>query len=68
MAEICAMQIWMRSEADREKTLADYHAICRVGGKLSFTDMLEVGNLRSPFDPDCLRDVAAHVGNALDRE
>lgn len=68
LAEICALQIWMKSEADRDKALADYHAICRVGGKLSFTDMLELGNLRSPFDPDCMRDVAKHLARELDLE
>ncbi len=65
LAEICALQIHAKAEADRERAVADYLDICRVGGSLSFTDILEVGKLRSPFDPDCLRDVAAHIRKTL---
>jgi M3 family oligoendopeptidase len=65
LAQVCAMQLWMRAETDRDAALDDYFAICRVGGSLSFTDMLEAGRLRSPFDPAVLRDVAAHARNKL---
>ncbi len=61
LAEVCALQMWMKAERDRDQAMKDYFAICEVGGRLSFTDMLEVGNLRSPFDPDCLREVADHL-------
>lgn len=65
LAQVCAMQMWIRAEQDRDAALRDYMAICEVGGSVSFKDMLEVGRLRSPFEPDTLRDVAAHVRSAL---
>lgn len=65
LAGVCALQIWMRAARDRERTMADYLAMCRIGGSLSFEEMLEVGGLRSPFDPDCLAEVAAHVAAEL---
>jgi M3 family oligoendopeptidase len=61
LAQICALQLWINAERDRERALADYLAICRVGGSISFPDMLALGGLRSPFDPECLRDVATRL-------
>jgi M3 family oligoendopeptidase len=65
LAQVCAMQLWLRATQDRDAALRDYFAICEVGGSVSFTEMLEVGNLRSPFDPEVLRDVAAHARAAV---
>lgn len=65
LAQICALQIWQKAERDREQALEDYLAICHVGGSASFTDILEIGNLRSPFDPEVMRDVAAFARDAL---
>lgn len=65
LAEICAMQMWRKSQSDRQKTMDDYLAICRVGGSESFLDMLALGDLRSPFDPECIADVARHLRTAI---
>lgn len=65
LAQICALQIWIKATEDRAKALADYLAMCRVGGSVSFLEMLEIGGLRSPFDPACVRDVAASLRQAL---
>jgi len=65
LAQICALQFWQKAEEDRDQAMKDYMAICEVGGSRSFTEILEVGNLRSPFDPDVIRDVATFARNAL---
>jgi hypothetical protein len=55
----------MNAERDRTRTLERYVAMCQVGGSKSFQEMLEVGGLRSPFDVDCLREVAEHLSAQL---
>lgn len=65
LAQVCALQFWLKAREDREKALADYMTICEVGGSVSFGDMLDAGNVRSPFDADALADIAAKINDAL---
>ena len=65
LAETGALQLHRRSLHDRDAALDDYLAICRAGGSLSFTELLELGRLSSPFDPITLRAVAKHVRSVL---
>jgi len=65
LAEVCALQLHKRASEDLEATVESYIAMCRVGGSVSFPEMLEIGGLESPFDPECLRTVAAHVRDLL---
>ncbi len=65
LAQVCAFQIHMKAERDRDLALRDYMKMCEVGGSISFTEMLEVGGLRSPFEPEVLAEVAAHLRDAL---
>lgn len=50
LAQICAMQIFDRSQKDPQSLWNDYVAISRVGGTLPFTEILEVGHFENPFD------------------
>jgi len=40
LAQICAFQIWLKHQADPDRTLKDYLAICEVGGSQSFREIL----------------------------
>ncbi|MBW2267725.1 MAG: M3 family oligoendopeptidase [Deltaproteobacteria bacterium] len=66
LAQVCALQFWMRAQEDHDKALADYMAICEVGGSVSFGEMLEAGNVRSPFDADALADIARRISHSLE--
>lgn len=65
LAEACAMQLWRTALDDRARALEQYLMISRVGGRLSFVELLQLGGLRSPFEDDCIVDVGqflrAHV-------
>jgi M3 family oligoendopeptidase len=61
LAQVCALQLLRKTEADRDAALTDYLAICDAGGSVSFLEMLEIGNLESPFDPGTLRGLVAHI-------
>ena len=65
LAGVCALQIHMKAERDRDLALRDYMKMCEIGGSVSFTEMLEVGGLRSPFEPEVLADVADHLRRVL---
>ena len=54
MAQICAFQFLKKMEENREKGWADYLRICKVGGTKSFLQIVETGNLISPFDDKCI--------------
>lgn len=54
LAQICALQFWNRANVNFEQTWEDYMKICKVGGSMSFTEILKLGNLKSPFEEDCL--------------
>jgi M3 family oligoendopeptidase len=61
LALTCALQFWKKAEENRENALKDYLKICSPGGSIPFPEMVKLGNLRSPFEPGCLRDIAQHA-------
>ena len=54
LAQICAFQFFKKMEENREKGWEDYLRICKVGGTKSFLQIVETGNLISPFDDKCI--------------
>jgi oligoendopeptidase F len=61
LALTCALQFWKKAEENREQAIADYLGICSPGGSVSFPEMVKLGNLRSPFEPGCLRDIVQYA-------
>lgn len=58
LAQICALQFWIRSQENREEAVRDYIRICKIGGSKTFLEIVKAGNLRSPFDTETIRYVA----------
>jgi M3 family oligoendopeptidase len=61
LAQICALQFWSRAEKDREKALEDYINICKVGGSMTFLEIVAEGNLISPFREGCLESIVGET-------
>jgi len=59
LAQTCALQLWVRSQKDPQGTLESYLALCRRGGEAPFQELARSAGITSPFQPGCLRDVAA---------
>lgn len=59
------MQIFKRSREDRQKLWDDYVAICRVGGSLPFTEILQVGNFSNPFDQTVVQESISALSDYL---
>lgn len=68
LAQVCAFQFWKRSQIDQDpQAWQDYLAICKVGGTQSFTEIIETGNLKSPFGKGNLADTLSSIENFLDQ-
>ncbi len=66
LAQVCAFQFWNRVIVEQEaQAWQDYLAICQVGGTKTFLEILELGNLRSPFEAGALDDTIAAVDHYL---
>lgn len=66
LAQICALQFWKRAGEDRTKAWADYLHLCKLGGSLSFTELVREAGLRSPFENGCVESVIGHIERSLD--
>lgn len=54
LAQICAFQFLKKMEKSRKEGWEDYLKICKVGGTMSFLQIVKTGNLISPFDDNCI--------------
>jgi len=67
LARICSYQLWKRSNENKEAAWNDYIALCNAGGSHSFLELLELGNLISPFADGCVQSVIGDIERWLDR-
>ncbi len=57
IAETVAMQLAALDRRDHEKAMATYLELCRLGGTKSILDVVNAVGLRSPFDPQVMKDM-----------
>lgn len=65
IAETGAMQLALIDADDHERALEIYLNLCRIGGTMSVLDIFKTAGLRSPFDPEVMRDLMAHAAKEL---
>jgi len=61
LAQICAFQFWKKMREDREAAWGDYLRLCRLGGSLSFTELVREAGLVSPFEDGCVTSVVGGI-------
>ncbi|MGY3716539.1 M3 family oligoendopeptidase [Sutcliffiella cohnii] len=61
LAQICALQFWKRAQENKEEAWNDYLELCKKGGSLSFTQLVKVANLKSPFEEGCVQSVINEI-------
>ncbi len=66
LATLCAFQFWMKSKENKEETWEDYLRLCKIGGKHSYFEALQLANLRSPFDENVIREIADFLSDWLE--
>lgn len=57
LAEVCAFQFFKKTKEGNRDVWKDYVALCKAGGSASFLKLLEIANLRSPFEDSCVASV-----------
>lgn len=50
LAQVCAFQFFNKFNENREKAWEDYLRLCDAGGSKSFLELLELANLKNPFN------------------
>lgn len=66
LAQICAFQFWKKMHEDRSAAWNDYLHLCRQGGSKSFTELVKVAGLISPFEDGCVTSVIGSIEAWLD--
>jgi M3 family oligoendopeptidase len=66
LAQICALSFWKKMRENREAAWNDYLALCREGGSRSFTELIRIAHLRSPFEEGCVEEVIGDAESYLD--
>jgi M3 family oligoendopeptidase len=65
LAQICAFQFWKRSRENRQQAWNDYLTLCQQGGSKSFTELVKVAGLISPFEEGCVQSVIGEIESWL---
>ncbi|TLS52871.1 M3 family oligoendopeptidase [Paenibacillus antri] len=65
LAQICALQYWKRANDDRGEAWASYVKLCRAGGSESFTSLVRLAGLRSPFEDGCVSSIIGDIDGWL---
>ena len=65
LAEICALQFWLKANNDRRTAWNDYVTLCKAGGSKPFLNLVELAGLESPFKENIVPKVVHEVSNWL---
>ena len=67
LAQVCALQFFVRTLNNDPEAWNDYVHICTLGGTKSFVQQVKIANLKVPFEDGCLKEVAAKMEEELDK-
>ncbi len=65
LAQICAFQFWKKAKEKPEEAFSDYLRLCKAGGSRSFLGLVDLANLKSPFDSNCLPEIVGDIHDYL---
>lgn len=66
LAQICAFQFWTKDRKSHTRAWSDYVRLCKAGGSKSFLELVQLANLRSPFEDGCVESVVGEIRRYLD--
>lgn len=67
LAEICAYQFWVKANEDSRKAWEDYINLCKAGGSKPYLELVELADLRSPFEKGTVKSTINHVADWLNK-
>ena len=65
LAQICALQFWLRDEEDHAAAWRDYVRLCQTGGSRSFLELVDLAGLADPFTDGIMEKIARKVTDRL---
>ena len=66
LAQVCALQFWVKFNENKELAWEDYLRLCKVGGSKSFLELTKYASLNNPFKDGCIESVITPVKQWLD--
>lgn len=67
LAQVCALQFWVKSGENKEQAWSDYLRLCQAGGSKSFLGLVELANLKNPFVDGTIAGVLPSIEAYLDQ-
>jgi len=61
LAQICAFQFWQKANNNRDEAWADYVRLCVAGGTKPFLGLVELANLKSPFEDGTVKSITGDI-------
>lgn len=61
LAQMGALDFFLRAEEDRDAAWKDYLALCRAGGSKPYRELLAIGGLMDPFREETIRTLVEKV-------
>lgn len=61
LAQVCAMEFWAKSRTNRDNAWTDYLRLCQAGGSKSFLGLVDLANLKNPFETGTIKEILAPV-------
>ena len=65
LAQVCALQFYVRMLKKDPDAWKDYVHICGLGGTRTFTEIVKEAHLKVPFEDGCLKEVSAKMKEEL---
>jgi len=65
LAQICALQYWKWSQENHAEAWDSYLKLCRAGGSLPFTGLVEFAGLQSPFKEGSVSSIVGQIRSWL---
>lgn len=65
LAQVCAMEFWAKSRADRDTAWSDYLRLCQAGGSQSFLGLVDLAGLHNPFKEGTIKHILEPVSEWL---
>jgi M3 family oligoendopeptidase len=66
LAQVCALQFWVKANEDRAAAWKDYLTLCQAGGSKSFLQLVELARLNNPFVDGCVKAAIEPIQQWLD--
>jgi M3 family oligoendopeptidase len=61
LAQVCAFQFWVKCRQDQPAAWQDYLRLCKAGGSQSFLELVQLANLKNPFNDGCLQSIISPI-------